>query len=82
MVPDPNQIRLLNIKAIVKKFKMKCVLINNGSVLNLCTLNFVSQVGYTTADMYNQCITMKAYDNAKRSLVGMINLPIQVGLVM
>lgn len=76
VVPDLNHICPLNIEAIVKHYKVKQVLINNGSSLNLCTLNFVTQVGYTIIDMHSQCITIKAYDNADRILAGMINLPI------
>lgn len=76
MVLDLDHIRSLNIEAIVKRHKVKLVLIDNGSSLNLYTLRFVTQVGYTITYMHNQCITIKAYDNVERSLVGMINLPI------
>lgn len=81
MVPNPDHICSLNIEAIIKHYKVKWVLIDNGSALNLCTLKFVTQVGYTIVDIHNQCITIKAYDNAVRSSIGMIDLPIQVGLV-
>lgn len=56
-------------------------LIDNGYALNLCTLRFVTQVGYIVVDMHNQCITIMAYDNVERSSTWMINLPLQVGVV-
>lgn len=79
MVPSPNHIHTLNIKVIVKFYKVKRVLIDKGSTLNLCMLIFFRQVGYTVADMQNQCITIRSYVNSKRSSMGMINLPIQMG---
>lgn len=75
-VPDSNHTHPLNIEVVVKQ-----VMINNSSALNLCTLIFITQVGYVITDMHNQCITIKAYDDVERSLVGMRNLPPQVGQV-
>lgn len=70
MVPDPNNICPLNIEAIFKFYKLKGVLIDNGSTLNLYTFKFVVQVGYTIMNMHSQCITTKVYDDVERSLVG------------
>lgn len=82
MVLDLDHIHSLNIEAIVKCYKLKRVLIKNGSTPNLCTQKYVTHVGYTVADMHSQCITINAYDNVERILVGMINLPIQVGPII
>lgn len=82
MFPDPNYIHPLNIELVIKHYKLKRVLIDNGSTLNLCTLKFIMQIGYIVKNLYNQCITIKAYDNVEKSSVGMINLPIQVGPII
>ena len=55
-------------------------MIDNGSSLNICTLKFIKQAGYTKVDIINEFITIKAYDNLERIIEGTILFPIRVGL--
>jgi len=57
-------------------------MIDNGSALNIYTLKFIKQAGYTEADIISEVITIKAYDNLERTSEGTIFLPIKVGPVI
>jgi len=57
-------------------------MIDNGSTLNICTLKFIKQAGYTEADIISEVITIKSYDNLERTKEGTIFLPIKVGSVI
>ncbi|MDF3680968.1 hypothetical protein P3S38_28745, partial [Enterobacter hormaechei] len=50
--------------------------------MNICTLKFIKQAGYTEADIISEVITIKAYDNLERTTEGTILLPIKVGPVI
>lgn len=63
---------------MVSYFIVKRVMIDNGFALNLCTLKLIKQVGYTEANIINEVITIKAYDNLERTTKGTIFLPIRV----
>ena len=69
----------LYIIIMVSNFVVKRVMIDNGSALNICTLKFIKQAGYTGANIINEVITIKAYDNLERTTKGTILLPIRVG---
>jgi len=58
------------------------VLVDNGSGLNICTLTLIKYLGYFEEALDPNTITIKAYDNAERELVGTIHLPIMVRPVM
>lgn len=73
---DSNHNRPLNLEVLVNRHKVKRVLVDNVSTLNLCTLKFIKQVGYTDAALNNQVITIKVYDNSERDSKGTICLPI------
>ena len=70
----------LPISLMVSNFVVKRVMIDNGSALNICTLKFIKQAGYTEADIINEVITIKAYGNLERTIKKTILLPIRVGL--
>lgn len=79
---EPNHTLPLCIAIMVSTFTIKKVMIGNGSSLNICTLKFIKQVGYTEADVINVVITIKAYDNLEWTTEGTILLPIKVGPVI
>lgn len=79
---DTNHNHPPHIKVLVAHHKVKRVLVDNGSALNLCTLKFIKKIWYTQANLSNQIITVKAYDNVERDSEGIVSLPIQVGLVI
>jgi hypothetical protein len=81
-VVKPDHIFPLLIAIMVSNFSMKRVMIDNGSALNICTLKFIKQAGYTKADIISEVISIKAYDNLERTTEGTILLPIKVGPVI
>ncbi|KAH9287954.1 hypothetical protein KI387_017133, partial [Taxus chinensis] len=61
----------------VTRRKIKRVLVDNGSGLNICTLKLVKQLGHTEEDLESHIITITAYDNAERESAGTITLPME-----
>ena len=66
-VVEPDHTLPLRIAIMVANFAVKRVMIDNGSALNICTLKFIKQAGYTEADFISEVITIKAYDNLERT---------------
>ena len=79
LVVEPDQTLPLRIAVMVSNFVVKRLMIDNGSGLNSCTRKFIKQVGYTEADIINEVITIKAYDNLEHTTEGTILLPIRFG---
>ena len=79
---EPDHTLPLHIAIMISNFVVKRVMIDNGSALNICTLKFIKQARYTEADIINEVITIKAYDNLERTTEGTIFLPIKVGPVI
>lgn len=67
----------LYIIVMVFDFIVKSVMIYNGSSLNLCTLRFIKQVGYTEANIINEVITIKSYEKLERTTKGTLLFPIR-----
>lgn len=70
----------LHIEALIHKHKVKCILIDGRSGLNLCTYKLIKQLGLSE-DLVDTSgrITIKAYDDVERVSNGMITLHLQVG---
>ena len=79
---EPDHTLTLRIAILTSNFAVKRVMIDNGSALNICTLKFIKQAGYTEADIINEVITIKAYDNLERTTEGIVLLPIKVGPII
>ena len=77
----PNHNDPLYLKVFIHKYKVRCVLIDGGVGLNICTLNIVKGLGYSKEYVdSSHRITIKAYDDGEFSSKGVIILPIRVGL--
>ncbi|KAH9311921.1 hypothetical protein KI387_026956, partial [Taxus chinensis] len=61
----------------VTRRKIKRVLVDNGSGLNICMLKLIKQLGHTEADLESHVITITAYDNTERESAGTITLPME-----
>lgn len=61
----------LHIKAMIHKNRVKCVLIDGGTGLNICTYNLLTQLGFS-ANVIDPTkkITIKAYDEEERTSKG------------
>src|ERR1043165_5395388 len=57
------------------------VLIDNGSALNVCPLRVASCLGLGVADFTPSDQVVKAYDNTRREVLGMVTLEILIGPV-
>lgn len=79
---ESNHNRPLHLEVLVNHHKLKRVLGDNGSSLNLFTLKFIKQVGYNHVDLNNQVVTIKVYENAEHDFEGTICLPLQVGPIL
>ncbi|KAH9316533.1 hypothetical protein KI387_025160, partial [Taxus chinensis] len=57
--------------------KIKRVLVDNRSGLNICTLKLVKQLGHTETDLESNIMTITTYINAEREVSGTITLPME-----
>lgn len=73
----------LHIEVLIHKHCVKCVLIDGGAGLNICTLKLICALGYyENAIDARRKITIKYYDDEERSSQGLISLPVQVGPIV
>lgn len=52
---------------------------DNGSTINVCPLRVATRLGITKEEMAESPITVRAYDNSKREVLGTVTLEIQIG---
>ena len=62
--------KALFIKAEVKGKLTYCVMVDNGSSINICPLKILPKLGLTEADLKPSEVVIKAYDDTKRPVVG------------
>ena len=67
----------ITIGAKVKRILM--VLINNGSALNVCPLKTASCLGLCIEDFVSTDQHVRAYDNTRREVLGIVGLEITIG---
>ena len=67
----------------IHNVKVRCVLIDGGAGLNICTLKVVKGLGYSEEDVdSSHKINIKAYDDGENFSKGVIILPIRVRLAI
>ena len=67
----------ITIGAKVKRILM--VLINDGSALNVCPLKTVSCLGLSVEDFMPTDQVVRAYDNSRREVLGIMTLELTIG---
>ena len=78
--PNSHHNMSLHIEVLIQRHKIKRVLIDNGSSLNLYTLKMIHFLGLLEDLLdVNKRITIKAYDERERGSKGVIMLPLKVG---
>ena len=78
--PSPHHNMLLHIEVLIQQHKIKIILIDSGSGLNLCTLKMIHFLGLLEDLLdVNKKITIKTYDERERESKGVIMLPLKVG---
>jgi len=55
------------------------VLIDNGSTINVCPLKTARCLGISDTELSPSVVTVKAYDNTKRAVLGSLKLDLMVG---
>ena len=62
--------KALFIKAEVKRKLTTCIMVDNGSAINVCPLKILPKLGLTEADLKPSEVVIKAYDDTKRPIAG------------
>ena len=71
--------KALFIKASVKGKLTYCVMVDNGSAINIFPLKILPKLGLTEADMKSSEVVIKAYDDTKRPIAGTFRALIKTG---
>ena len=71
--------RALFIKAEVKGKLTYCVLVDNGSAINVCPLKILPKLGLTIDDLQTLDVVIKAYDDTKRPVEGIFRALVKIG---
>jgi hypothetical protein len=68
---------------MIHQHRVRCVLIDGGAGLNICTLKLIHALGLSEnfIDPWRK-ITIKAYDDEERTSKGLIMLPIRMGPIV
>ena len=70
----------LHIKVMIHRTRVRCVLIDGGVGLNICSLNLLKTLGYSKHVIDSKRrITIKAYDEAERSSKRLVFLLVRIG---
>ena len=74
-----NHNRPLFIRAEVKGKKTSCVMVDDGSSINVCPLKILTRLGIKSTDMNPSSMTIKDYDDSKRGVEGTFVAIVKVG---
>ena len=71
--------RALFIKAEVRGKMTCCVMVDNGSAINVCPLKVLPKLGLAVADLKPSEVIIKAYDDTRRSVEGTFRALVKTG---
>ena len=71
--------RALFIKAEVRGKMTCCVMVDNGSTINVCPLKVLPKLGLAVADLKPSEVIIKAYDDTRRSVEGTFRALVKTG---
>ena len=71
--------KALFIRAGVKGKLTCCVMVDNGSGINMCPLKILPKLGLTEADLKPSEVVIKAYDDTKRPVSGTFRVLVKTG---
>ena len=71
--------RALFIKAEVKGKITCCVMVDNGSAINVCPLKILPKLGLAAADLKPSKVVIKAYDDTRRLVEGTFRALVKTG---
>ena len=71
--------RSLFIKAKVKGKMTCCVMVDNGSAINVCPLKILPKLGLAVVDLKPYEVIIKAYDDTRRPIEGTFRALVKTG---
>ena len=66
-------------EAIVKSKKTLCVMINDGSAINVCPLRLLHKFGMNVEDLEESNIIILAYDDSRKPVIGTFKAVVSMG---
>ena len=71
--------RALFVKVEVKEKMTCCVMVDNGSAINVCLLRILSKLGLAVEDLKPSEVIIKAYDDTRRPVEGTFRALVKTG---
>ena len=71
--------KALFIKAEVKRKLTCCIMVDNGSAINVCPLKILPKLGLMEADLKPSKVVIKAYVDTKRPVAGTFKALVKTG---
>ncbi|KAF2304496.1 hypothetical protein GH714_032746 [Hevea brasiliensis] len=75
-----NHSRALFVTAEVGRWKVPCVMIDDGSAINVCPLKILPKLGISMSELTGSDLVIRAYDDSKRNVIGSSRLWLRWGL--
>ncbi|KAJ9177471.1 hypothetical protein P3X46_012687 [Hevea brasiliensis] len=74
-----NHSRALFVTAEVGGWKVPCVMIDDGSAINVCPLKILPKLGISMSELTGSDLVIRAYDDSKRNVIGVFKTMVKVG---
>ncbi|KAF2315860.1 hypothetical protein GH714_040521 [Hevea brasiliensis] len=78
---EKNHSRALFVTTEVRGWKVPCVMIDDGSAINVCPLKILPKLGIFLSELTGSDLVIRAYDDSKRSVIGVFKIMVKLGLV-
>ncbi|KAF2310607.1 hypothetical protein GH714_015374 [Hevea brasiliensis] len=75
-----NHSRALFVTAEIGGWKVPCVMIDDGSAINVCPLKILPKLGISMSELTGSDLVIRAYDDSKRNMIGVFKTMVKVGL--
>ena len=69
----------MHITVICRDKVINCILVEDGSGLNICPLSTLRQLQFDLGKMKQNQVNVRAFDGVQRDTLGVVNLIIQIG---
>ncbi|KAJ9181599.1 hypothetical protein P3X46_009714 [Hevea brasiliensis] len=74
-----NHSRALFVTAEVGGWKVPCVMIDDGSAINVCPLKILPKLEISMSELTGSDLVIRAYDDSKRNVIGVFKTMVKVG---
>ncbi|KAF2296014.1 hypothetical protein GH714_035677 [Hevea brasiliensis] len=76
-----NHSRALFMTAEVRGWNVPCVMIDDGSAINVCPLKILPKLGISMSELIGSDLVIRAYDDSKRNVIRVFKTMVKVGPV-